>query len=257
MYDFSFVTSLPFFIAQAVISPSYCAGISPIFTIPLSIIGVVLSLLVARTTLSVVGCIGILMLIGIVVNNAIVLIEFIGTLKKEKPDESIFEHVVTAGKTRMRPVLMTSLTSILGYLPMAISTSDGSESMKPLAVVLLGGLAVGTLLTLFVIPTIYTIYDQHEQKKANKKALKKARKARKDLITIVTETIKISTEFIKLDQLLKFANAAPTGGIAKEMVQDGVVSVNGSECRMRGKKIHPGDVVTIAFEDEDLELRVE
>ena len=86
---------------------------------------------------------------------------------------------------------------------------------------------------------------------------KKARKARKDLITIVTETIKISTEFIKLDQLLKFANAAPTGGIAKEMVQDGVVSVNGSECRMRGKKIHPGDVVTIAFEDEDLELRVE
>ena len=56
---------------------------------------------------------------------------------------------------------------------------------------------------------------------------------------------------------MKFANAAPTGGIAKEMVQDGVVSVNGSECRMRGKKIHPGDVVTITFEDEDLELRVE
>lgn len=83
------------------------------------------------------------------------------------------------------------------------------------------------------------------------------KKERKDLITIVTETIKISTEFIKLDQLLKFANAAPTGGIAKEMVQDGVVCVNGSECRMRGKKIHPGDVVTIAFEDEDLELRVE
>lgn len=155
-----------------------------LMTIPLSIIGVVLSLLVARTTLSVVGCIGILMLIGIVVNNAIVLIEFIGTLKKEKPDESIFEHVVTAGKTRMRPVLMTSLTSILGYLPMAISTSDGSESMKPLAVVLLGGLAVGTLLTLFVIPTIYTIYDQHEQKKANKKALKKARKAKKSAVQV-------------------------------------------------------------------------
>ncbi len=87
--------------------------------------------------------------------------------------------------------------------------------------------------------------------------IERKKKARKDLITIVTETIKISTEFIKLDQLLKFANAAPTGGIAKEMVQDGVVSVNGSECRMRGKKIHPGDVVTIAFEDEDLELRVE
>ena len=109
------------------------------------------------------------------------------------------------------------------------------------------------------------INSKHQNKRKNshlqhdrcRKNCDRKKEKRKDLITIVTETIKISTEFIKLDQLLKFANAAPTGGIAKEMVQDGVVSVNGSECRMRGKKIHPGDVVTIAFEDEDLELRVE
>lgn len=149
-----------------------------LMTVPLSIIGVVLSLVISRSTLSVVGCIGILMLIGIIVNNAIVLIEFINTLKKEDPDGNIFEYVVTAGKTRMRPVLMTSLTSILGYLPMAVSTAEGSETMKPLAVVLLGGLLVGTLLTLFVIPTVYTIFDQREQKKKAKKALKKARAAK-------------------------------------------------------------------------------
>lgn len=148
-----------------------------LMTVPLSIIGVVLSLVLSGSTLSVVGCIGILMLIGIIVNNAIVLIEFINTLQRENPDGNIFEYVVEAGKTRMRPVLMTSLTSILGYLPMALSTAEGSETMKPLAVVLLGGLAVGTLLTLFVIPTVYTIFDQREKKKKAKKALRKSKSA--------------------------------------------------------------------------------
>ena len=62
------------------------------------------------------------------------------------------------------------------------------------------------------------------------------------------ETVKITTEFIKLDQLLKFANVAPTGGIAKEMVADGIVKVNGEECLMRGKKLRPGDVVTVEFD---------
>ncbi|MGM9937583.1 MAG: efflux RND transporter permease subunit [Candidatus Ornithomonoglobus sp.] len=147
-----------------------------LMTVPLSIIGVALSLLVSGSELSVVGCIGILMLIGIIVNNAIVLIEFINTLKAEDPDGSIIEHVVRAGKTRMRPVLMTSLTSILGYLPMAVSTSEGAETMKPLAVVLLGGLAVGTLLTLFVIPVIYTMFEKRRQRRQAKKAGIKAKR---------------------------------------------------------------------------------
>ncbi|MDY3031861.1 MAG: RNA-binding S4 domain-containing protein [Clostridia bacterium] len=71
------------------------------------------------------------------------------------------------------------------------------------------------------------------------------------------EIIKISTEFIKLDQLLKFANAAPSGGIAKEMIADGIVSVNGEVCTVRGKKLRPGDEVTIEYEDGTLVLRVE
>ena len=68
--------------------------------------------------------------------------------------------------------------------------------------------------------------------------------------------ITIDTEFIKLDQLLKFSSAAPTGCIAKEMVLDGIVSVNGEQCTMRGKKIRPGDVVTVEFEDETVEIKV-
>lgn len=69
--------------------------------------------------------------------------------------------------------------------------------------------------------------------------------------------IQIETEFIKLDQLLKFSNIAPTGGIAKEMIADGIVSVNGEICTMRGKKIRSGDVVSVEFEDEAEEIRVE
>lgn len=148
-----------------------------LMTVPLSIIGVALSLLISGSELSVVGCIGILMLIGIIVNNAIVLIEFINDLKREEPDGDVIEHVVKAGKTRMRPVLMTSLTSILGYLPMAVSTSDGSEMMKPLAVVLLGGLAVGTLLTLLVIPVIYTMFEKRKQRKQRRKAKRLEKRA--------------------------------------------------------------------------------
>ena len=144
-----------------------------LFTLPLAMIGVVLSLLISGSPLSVVGCIGILMLTGIVVNNAIVLIDFVNTAKTEQPDTPRTELLVYAGKTRMRPVLMTSLTSILGFLPMALtSASSGASMMQPLAVVLVGGLTVGTFLTLLVIPAVYAIFDdialRRKAKKLNK-----------------------------------------------------------------------------------------
>ncbi len=143
-----------------------------LFTIPLAIIGVVLSLAVSWSPLSVVGCIGILMLTGIIVNNAIVLIDFIKIAKNEHPGWSRTDILVYAGKTRMRPILMTSLTSILGFFPMAVSTASGSEMMRPLATVLVGGLLVGTLLTLFVIPVVYTIFDDRDIKKKTKRLKK-------------------------------------------------------------------------------------
>ena len=143
-----------------------------LMTIPLAIIGVVLSLVIGWNPLSVVGCIGILMLMGIIVNNAIILIDFVKTAKAEHPDWSRTEILVHSGKTRLRPILMTSLTSTLGFLPMAISTASGSEMMRPLATVLVGGLLVGTLLTLFVIPVFYSIFDDRDNKKRAKKEAK-------------------------------------------------------------------------------------
>ncbi len=147
-----------------------------LFTVPLAMIGVVLSLLVTGSALSVIGCVGILMLVGIIVNNAIVLIEFINDLNREEPDGDRYEHVIRAGKTRMRPILMTSLTSVLGYLPMAMATSEGSEMMQPLAIVVLGGLLIGTLLTLLFIPVVYTVFeDKMDVRRANKAAKAAAR----------------------------------------------------------------------------------
>ena len=144
-----------------------------LFTLPLAMIGVVMGHVIAGMPLSVVSCIGILMLMGIVVNNAIVLIDFITETKKEKPDIERTELLVYAGKTRMRPVLMTSLTSILGFLPMALAMgSSGAEMMQPLAVSLAGGLTVGTVLTLFVIPVTYAIFDDKIIKRKAKKASK-------------------------------------------------------------------------------------
>lgn len=143
-----------------------------LITVPLAIIGVVLSLVIGWNPLSVVGCIGILMLMGIIVNNAIVLIDFVKIAKEEHPDWTRTEILVHSGKTRLRPILMTSLTSILGFLPMAVSTASGSEMMRPLATVLVGGLLVGTLLTLFVIPVFYSIFDDRDIKKKAKKEAK-------------------------------------------------------------------------------------
>ena len=147
-----------------------------LFTLPLAMIGVVLSLVVTFSPMSVISCIGILMLLGIVVNNAIVLIDFINTAKKENPDMCRTDILIYAGKTRMRPVLMTSLTSILGFLPMAMSgSSSGAAMMQPLAVVLVGGLTVGTFLTLLVIPVVYSIFDDFQIKRINKKMYKENR----------------------------------------------------------------------------------
>ncbi len=150
-----------------------------LFTIPLAIIGVVTAQLISGQPFSVVSCIGVLMLMGIIVNNAIVLIDFINTQRREDPNIPRTQCVVNAGIVRMRPILMTSLTSILGFLPMAISSDSGDAMMQPLAIVLLGGLCVGTLLTLFVIPVVYTIVDDKLIKRAEKKKIKKERKAQK------------------------------------------------------------------------------
>ena len=125
------------------------------FTVPLSLIGVAFCLLITHTPLSVVAYLGIIMLGGIAVNNGIVLIEFINSLRKE--GYSAYEAAVEASKTRLRPILMTSLTTILGLLPLALGMGEGAELQAPLALTVMGGLTSATFLTLVFIPALYVV----------------------------------------------------------------------------------------------------
>ena len=141
------------------------------FSIPLSFIGVFLTLFLSRNTINVTGLIGIIMLVGIVVNNAIVLLDHINQ-NRDTWEGSLKELIVDAGKNRLRPILMTTLTSVLGYLPSVMSTSTGSEMMKPLAWVLLGGLTVSTMLTLVFIPVFFSVVEERRDKRRQKKQAK-------------------------------------------------------------------------------------
>ncbi len=127
------------------------------FTIPLAAVGVLVALRLGGVTLSVPSYIGVIMLAGIVVNNAIVMLDFVGRLRaKGLPRD---EAVLTAARHRLRPILMTTATTILGLIPMAFATLEGSELARSLAVTVIGGLTSSTLLTLIVIPVVYSLFD--------------------------------------------------------------------------------------------------
>ncbi len=126
------------------------------FSIPFAFSGVLLALFLTGTTLNVMSMLGGIMLIGIVVKNGIVLIDYI-TLCRER-GQAIINSVVTAGRSRLRPVLMTTLTTILGMVPMAISSGEGSEMWRPLGVSVIGGLTISTILTLILVPVLYCVF---------------------------------------------------------------------------------------------------
>ena len=140
------------------------------FIIMVSIIfaisGVLVALAVTGTNLNIVGLIGVVMLVGIVVKNGIVIIDFTNLMRER--GLSLRQSVVRAGKSRLRPVLMTALTTILGMLPLAISTGEGAETWRPMGITVIGGLTVSTFLTLLVIPAIYTSFETRLIKKARK-----------------------------------------------------------------------------------------
>ncbi len=127
------------------------------FSVPLAYTGSAFGLIVTGRTLSVPAFIGVIMLAGIVVNNAIVLIDYINTLRKRGMDRN--EAIIKAGPTRLRPILMTTLTTVLGLLPLALGFGEGAEMQAPLATVVIGGLLSSTILTLVIIPVIYTLFD--------------------------------------------------------------------------------------------------
>ncbi|MBS3948170.1 MAG: efflux RND transporter permease subunit [Dethiobacter sp.] len=127
------------------------------FALPPTFVGVVLSLAITGRTLNVPAFIGVIMLAGIVVNNAIVLVDYINKLRER--GHSCREAILLAGPVRLRPILMTTLTTVLGMLPMALGIGTGAEMQAPLATAVIGGLSVSTLLTLLVVPVIYSILD--------------------------------------------------------------------------------------------------
>ncbi|NDP21891.1 MAG: efflux RND transporter permease subunit [Paludibacter sp.] len=137
------------------------------FSIPFAISGVVLALGISGSTFNMMSFVGLIMLIGIVVKNGIVLVDYIN-LNRER-GMGIIRAVVNGGKSRLRPVIMTTLTTILGMLPLALSTSQGSEMWKPMAITVIGGLAVSTILTLVIVPTLYTLFAASGVKRKHKK----------------------------------------------------------------------------------------
>ena len=139
------------------------------FTIPLAFTGGLLGLLISGFEISVISMLGFVMLCGIIVNNGIVLVDYINQLRLEGMEKK--KAIIEAGTTRMRPILMTSITTILGLIVMALGKEDGAALMQPIAIVCIGGLVYATALTLFVIPCLYDIMNKKAMKKIDAKDL--------------------------------------------------------------------------------------
>jgi len=156
-----FALALAVFLVYLVMASQFESLIHPfviLFTIPLALVGAILALFITGTTINIVAFIGVIMLAGIVVNNAIVLVDLINQLRDQGRER--IEAILEAGTARLRPILMTSLTTTLGLLPMAMGFGEGSEVRTPMAITVIGGLTVSTMLTLVVIPVVYSLMDR-------------------------------------------------------------------------------------------------
>jgi len=140
------------------------------FTIPLAFTGGFMALLLCNMEVSVISLIGFIMLTGIIVNNGIVLVDYINQLRLEGQERR--SAIIEAGVTRMRPILMTTITTVLGLIDMAVNKSAGTAIMQPVAVVCIGGLVYATLMTLFVVPVIYDIVSRKELRNVREEDLK-------------------------------------------------------------------------------------
>ena len=132
-------------------------------TFPLALMGVIFAMLITGSTMNVISMMAIVMLLGIVVNNAILILDYVNVLVKEQ-GKSISEALIEAAPVKMRPILMSSIAIILGMLPMALGMGDaGREMRQPMGIISIGGLIVSTLLTLVVIPAVYNIFSRSKK----------------------------------------------------------------------------------------------
>jgi multidrug efflux pump subunit AcrB len=156
-----FATILALVLVYMVMAAQFKSLIDPfiiMFSVPMGFPGVVLILFLTDTTLSTTSMMGIIMMLGIVVSNGVLLVDYTNVLRRK--GRPLFESVVKASRTRLRPILMTSLATVFGLLPMAIGWGTGGETNAPLARAVVGGLSVSTLLTLFLVPTVYMILEE-------------------------------------------------------------------------------------------------
>jgi HAE1 family hydrophobic/amphiphilic exporter-1 len=171
-----FALALAIFLVYLVMASQFESLLHPfviMFSIPLALVGAVLALKLTSTPLSVVVFIGLIMLAGIVVKNAIVLIDRVNQLREEGVAK--LDAIMQAAESRLRPITMTTLCTLIGFLPLAIGLGDGSEVRAPMAITVIGGLLVSTLLTLIVIPVVYTLLDRRSDEVYRERGERKAR----------------------------------------------------------------------------------
>ncbi len=179
-----FALALAIFLVYLVMASQFESLLHPfviMFSIPLALVGAVLALKLTSTPLSVVVFIGLIMLAGIVVKNAIVLIDRVNQLREEGVDK--INAIIQAAESRLRPISMTTLCTLLGFMPLAIGVGDGNEVRAPMAITVIGGLLVSTLLTLVVIPAVYVLLDRRSD------AVYRERGARKHNVVVDEATL--------------------------------------------------------------------
>ncbi len=176
--DLSMVMLLAIILVYLIMAAQFESFFDPfiiMFTLPMTFIGVVWMHILTGTTFSAISGIGVVMLAGIVVNNGIILVDYTNLLRKRGYD--LRNAVVLAGRTRLRPILMTMSTTVLGLIPMSFAFGSGAEMRTPMARTVIGGLLVSTLFTLVLIPVLYTIFESHRIKRREKRLRKRVIKS--------------------------------------------------------------------------------
>ena len=198
-----FAFGLAVFLVYLVMASQFESLLHPfviLFTIPLALVGAVLALLLTRSPVSVVVFIGLILLVGLVVKNAIILVDKVNQLREAGVAKR--QALVEGARSRLRPIIMTTLCTLFGFLPLAIAVGEGAEVRSPMAITVMGGLLVSTLLTLVVIPVVYDLLDR----RADEYYAERARRARQDSAA--------AAELIGHDQDPLADGGAPSGGRA-------------------------------------------